>query len=117
MSEERLQQECYLWFRGEYKEFKLLLFHVPNGGARNAREGAKFKTMGVTAGVADLFFLLDSVAYFFELKREAGGQSPKQKKWQEAVEKQGFQYFIIRDLKTFQEIIKKIFDMYYFLEE
>lgn len=29
------------------------LYHIPNGGKRNAREAARFKTMGVRAGVHD----------------------------------------------------------------
>lgn len=32
----------------------VLCIHVPNGGKRNAREGAKFKKMGVVAGVPDV---------------------------------------------------------------
>lgn len=32
-----------------------LLFHVPNGGKRSKVEAARFKAMGVQAGVPDLF--------------------------------------------------------------
>ena len=32
-----------------------LLFHVPNGGKRNAAEAAHLKRQGVKAGVPDLF--------------------------------------------------------------
>lgn len=32
-----------------------LIFHIPNGGKRNAREAARFKRMGVKPGVPDLF--------------------------------------------------------------
>jgi len=32
----------------------VLAIHVPNGGARNAREGAKFKKMGVKKGFPDI---------------------------------------------------------------
>lgn len=31
------------------------LTHIPNGGARDLREGAKFKAMGVKRGVPDYF--------------------------------------------------------------
>jgi len=33
----------------------LKYYHIPNGGFRNAREGAKFKRMGVKKGVLDYF--------------------------------------------------------------
>lgn len=33
-------------------------WHVPNGGVRHPREAARFKRMGVKAGVFDLHFLL-----------------------------------------------------------
>lgn len=32
---------------------KVLFSHIPNGGSRNAREGAKFKRMGVRRGMPD----------------------------------------------------------------
>ena len=35
----------------------LYWFHCPNGGSRNAREGAKLKRMGVKAGVPDVIIL------------------------------------------------------------
>lgn len=41
------------WNTGRFPELKLL-FHVPNGGKRNAAEAARFKAMGVKAGVPDL---------------------------------------------------------------
>lgn len=33
---------------------RALWFHVPNGGRRNAREGARMKAMGVRPGVCDM---------------------------------------------------------------
>lgn len=41
------------WFNLNHKN--KLLWHTPNGGYRNAWEGARFKKMGVAAGVPDLF--------------------------------------------------------------
>ena len=38
---------------GRYPELALL-HHIPNGGNRNAREGAKLQRMGVLAGAPDL---------------------------------------------------------------
>jgi hypothetical protein len=50
-------------------------FHPPNGGSRNAREGAKLKKMGTKAGVPDLVFVYAGAAYFIELKAPAHGTS------------------------------------------
>ncbi len=46
----------------------LLYFHVPNGGKRSASEGARFKAMGVMAGVADLLFFWRDGVGAIELK-------------------------------------------------
>lgn len=107
-SEDRLQQECYLWFHNTYPQFRGLLFHAPNGGNRNAREGAKFKAMGVFPGVADLLFIFNNRFYAIELKTATGRQSMKQKLWAITVREQGVKYFVVRDLKNFKYIINSI---------
>ena len=53
-SENRIQQECFMWHWNTYPEQRGLLFHIPNGGARSKREGRLFKDIGVFPGVADL---------------------------------------------------------------
>lgn len=108
MSEDRLQQECFLWFNNEYPKLRGLLFHVPNGGHRNAREGAKFKTMGVIKGVSDLIFLYRGMSWLLELKTEIGFQSQNQLDWEDKVKEQGFEYYVIRSVKEFQVIIEAI---------
>lgn len=45
-------------------------FHVPNGGYRNAIEAARFKGMGVKAGVPDCLFFDRGRFYGLELKTE-----------------------------------------------
>jgi len=108
MSEDRLQQDCYVWFHNAYPELRGLLFHVPNGGARNGREAKKLKWMGVVPGVSDLIFLYQRKIYFIELKTEIGTQSKVQKDWQLNVESQGLEYYIIRSLDQFNWLIKDI---------
>ena len=108
MSEDALQQQCYMWFHNTYPLYRGLLFHVPNGGSRNAREGKKFKQIGVVAGVADLLFLFNGRCYCLELKTEKGRQSSKQQAWQELVEKNNFNYYIIRSLEEFKIYIQNI---------
>lgn len=53
-----------------------LIFHIPNGGKRNAREAARFKRMGVKADVPDLFLPVprgDCHGLFIEMKAPKGG--------------------------------------------
>lgn len=108
MSEDRIQQECFLWFHNTYPQYRGLLFHPANGGSRNSREGAKFKSMGVVAGVADLLFIFKNTIWAIELKTETGTQSQKQKEWEDAIWVQGIDYCIVRNLKEFQSVIEKI---------
>ncbi len=49
--------------------FDVMWWHSPNGGKRNAREGARLKRMGVLVGVPDYIFILpDNSVAFIELK-------------------------------------------------
>ena len=111
-SEDAIQHECYVWFHNTYKELRGCLFAVPNGGARSALQGKIFKMTGVVAGVSDMLFMHKGKTYCFELKNEIGEQSDKQIKWQKTIEDQGFAYFIIRDLNTFQAIINSIIKLH-----
>ena len=107
-SENRIQQECYMWFWNTYSDLRKLLFAVPNGGARSAIEGKLFKETGVVAGVSDMIFLYKGEAYLIELKTETGTQSQLQRQWQLIVEKQGFKYYLIRNLDQFKILLKSI---------
>jgi hypothetical protein len=52
-----------------------LLVHVPNGGARSASEGGRFKAMGVKPGVPDLLLPVRTSEYgagWWELKHGRG---------------------------------------------
>lgn len=62
--------------------------HVPNGGRRSKREGAKFRAMGVRAGVPDILVFGERSARSWpiaiELKRAKPARSvtsEHQKKW------------------------------------
>lgn len=104
-SENRIQQECYMWFHNTYPQYRGLLFAVPNGGARSSTEGKLFKLTGVVAGVSDMLLMINCETFCFELKNEFGYQSDKQKAWQKKVEREGFKYYIIRDLEEFKNIV------------
>lgn len=107
-SENRIQQECFIWFWNTYPEFRKLLFAVPNGGARSAQEGKLLKMTGVVAGVSDMLLMIKGKTYCFELKNTYGKQSKVQKDWEYRVKKQGFDYYVVRSLNEFQTYVNKI---------
>jgi hypothetical protein len=61
-------------------EIRPLAFAIPNGGKRDAREGARLKLQGVTAGVPDIFIACPISPYsglLIELKRPIIKGKPK----------------------------------------
>lgn len=58
------------------------IYHIPNGGKRNAREGARFKQLGVRKGVADLFLPIPIAPFhgaYIEMKSNDGRETEDQK--------------------------------------
>lgn len=109
-AEDDLQMQCVTWFRIQFPKFARLLHHSPNGGRRNAREGARFKKMGVQPGFPDLVLLVasqDCHALFIELKTRTGRQQDTQKEYQQLVEAQGYKYVVIRSLEQFITEVKR----------
>lgn len=98
--------QCVRWFRLQYPQLARLLHHSPNGGKRNAREGARFKQMGTQAGFPDLILLVASQGYhalLLELKTRTGRQQDSQKEYQQLAEAQGYRYVVIRSLEAFMD--------------
>ncbi|NCB42900.1 MAG: VRR-NUC domain-containing protein [Clostridia bacterium] len=109
--ESQIQKNCVAWFRLQYPSIGRLLFAVPNGGARNAREAGIMKGEGVTAGVSDLILLYPSGGFHslcIEFKTEAKNskQSPLQKEWQALAEEAGNKYIVCRSFDDFHREIK-----------
>lgn len=73
---EHAEQTAFVqWFRLQYPG--VLIFAIPNGGARNKATAGKLKAEGVLAGVPDLF--IPRWRLFVEMKRKAHGRvSPEQ---------------------------------------
>ena len=108
-SEDALQQKCIFWFHNTYPKLRGLLFAVPNGGARDGKQGKLLKLTGVVSGVSDLMLLYNGRPYCIELKKdEEASLSPKQKKWRDKVEKQNIDYYRIDTLFEFQTLIKNL---------
>lgn len=81
------------WNTPRYPELKLL-HHIPNGGKRNAAEAARFKAMGVKAGVPDLFLPVPRAGYagmYIEMKFGKNKTTDKQNEWIAALRQQGYQ--------------------------
>ena len=80
--EDDLQAAIVKYFAYQYPEYAGLLFAVPNGGQRNAREGARMKAGGVVSGVSDLILLVPRPhILLLELKIKGGKVSDAQKAW------------------------------------
>ena len=89
------------WAECEYPELRWM-HHIPNGGKRSKAEAARFKGMGVKAGVPDIFLPVRMMRYDFgqglsyaglyiELKRETNGRvSREQDVWITGLREQGY---------------------------
>lgn len=108
ISEDRLQQDCVIWYRNNYIDLIGTLYSVPNGGKRDPREAKKLVSTGMHKGVADLHLLIDGgITIFLETKTETGTQKPDQVVWEKTVKDLGFTYIIFRSLNEFKQIIYK----------
>ena len=76
----------------------VLLYAIPNGGARNLITGRRLKAEGVMAGIPDLFLAAPRGAWhglFLELKRNKGGRvSEAQKAVMARLEGQGYRCLV-----------------------
>lgn len=104
-----MQAQAVKWFNLRYPHLRGLLFAVPNGGARSAKTGAVLKREGVVSGVSDLLLLVPNKEYHgicLEAKTSKGKQTDNQKKWQEAVERNGYRYVVFHSVGEFIDAIE-----------
>lgn len=84
------------WNMGRFPELKLL-FHIPNGGKRDAREAARFKAMGVKAGVPDLCLPVPRDGFaglYIEMKYGKNNTTKAQEEWIEELRQQGYKVVV-----------------------
>lgn len=110
--ESQLQRDCVTWFRLQYPSHALMLFAVPNGGGRSPIEAAIMKAEGVVAGVADLILLeargnYGALCIEMKTRSSKSRQSTNQKIWQEATQKAGNAYVVVRTFEDFQAVIRQ----------
>jgi len=89
-SEHEEQVALVQWFRDNFPEPDYIIFAVPNGGTRGAREAARLKEEGVKAGVSDIIILTHGKTIFLEMKKVNTKSSTKQKEFHKNVEYLGF---------------------------
>lgn len=88
LSEAQHQANVIKWsqqpsIRAQWPELALL-YHIPNGGSRDAIEGKHLKAQGVKAGVPDLCLPVPRGQYhglYIEMKTEMGRTSDAQEWW------------------------------------
>lgn len=104
--EDNLQTHCVRWFRLQYPN--KIIFAIPNGGKRNAREAGRMKAQGVTAGVSDLFIPEPNIAFhglWIELKAGKNTLTPSQKEFIEQMKSRGYRTAVCRSLEQFIETV------------
>ena len=75
-SEHVEQREVVKWFRQTWPD--VVIFAIPNGGARTAATAARLRVEGVLPGVPDLF--VPAWRLWIEMKRAKGGITSKEQR-------------------------------------
>ena len=109
-NEHALQAMCVKWFR--YAHPGVMLFAVPNGGARSAVTGAVLKAEGALPGVADLVLCAPSLdengvtvhGLFIEMKTQTGVWRQNQREFAAAVRAAGYRYEVVRTFDQFARL-------------
>ena len=87
------QVTLFTWVRMRYAG--MLMYAIPNGGARSSITGARLRDEGVLAGVPDIFLPCPSGGkhgLYIEMKRQKGGRvSAPQKAVMQALRMQGYE--------------------------
>lgn len=107
-SESRIQQEIVQWFRNNYclkhHNPQCIIFSVPNERSDKFEQMRMVQT-GLLSGVSDLVVIISGRVIFIECKDDKGRQTDKQREFEGRVQILGFEYHLIRDLDTFQNLV------------
>lgn len=111
-SESDTQQKCVEWFRYVYP--KLILFAIPNGGARRKVEAGIMKGEGVLAGVSDLFLMEPRGMYhgmFIEMKFRKNGLTQEQIQFFMSAEKRNFKCVVCKHVDEFMKEVNNYLNL------
>lgn len=92
-----------------YPELRLL-YHIPNGGKRNAVEAAHLKQQGVKSGVPDLCLPVPRGKFhglYIEMKVGKNKPTENQTQWLEDLENQGYATMVCYGYKQAMEVLVK----------
>lgn len=106
-NESQLQQECVNIFSLKYPKLAPLLFAIPNGGFRNAREARNLKKQGVRAGIPDLMLAVPSRechGLFLELKFGTNKPTAHQRDMMQRLGEQGYMCKVVRSTSEFLNV-------------
>jgi hypothetical protein len=115
MSEYAEQCALITWaglVQGRWPELALL-FHIPNGGARDRVTGAQLKAAGVKAGVPDLCLPVARHGWhglFIELKVGDNEPSAQQVRWLDDLAAQGYLALVCRGWDEAREALEGYLD-------
>lgn len=113
-TEDKIQQDCWMWFNNTYclkhHNPRCLIFSIPNGGKRDAREAKKLKNTGLLKGASDLVIVIPGQTIYSETKKPGGYQSDDQKDFQARAIALGHQYIIYKSLEEFKALIIPIIE-------
>lgn len=83
-----------------------IYYHVPNGIPCSARVGARFKAMGMVAGVPDLCVIIaGGQAGFIEIKAPKGGLSLEQRLFRDRCLQLSIPHHIVRSLGEAERVL------------
>ena len=85
-----------LLYSAEFYQKDFFFWHCPNGIQASKKQGAKFKAMGMRAGIPDIIILTRRKICFIELKTEKGYLSKNQKRVKAIIERLGWPYYTIK---------------------
>lgn len=92
-TEHEEQRELVKWFRQSWPD--VVIFAIPNGGARSASVAGRLKAEGVLPGVPDLF--IPAWRVWIEMKRIKGGSvSKEQKELHKYLESVGYRVIVAK---------------------
>lgn len=102
--EEKLQNECFIWFHNTFPSERRMLHHNNNNSV-NRIAGNKAKAMGVVAGVSDFELIVTGHVIFIEMKTLTGTLSDEQKDFMQKVIDRGHIYVVIRTIEQFKNLV------------
>jgi hypothetical protein len=103
-TEEALQADCYIWAHNTIPEIRGLLCYNLNNSP-NKRAASINKGMGLQPGRSDMVLYWKGNAYMIEMKLPGKNQQEPQKVWELKVRSHGFEYYVIKSLDEFKELI------------